>query len=221
MSFRVLGIDPSLTNLGYVVLEDGKVLEKGRFQTGTEDGLNLQRYAIQAARLSDLITKYEINHLATEAPFFQSFNTEVLFALQSILHLTYWHLGLRVVIIAPFTVKSFACPDMSPTKVMKRDMVNAARKQLGMRDTQRFANDEADALFIGLIGYRWWSFYEGYLKESDLNSQEKELFLKQHTYSRGKKKGIVEKKGLMFRENELFFLYDKLPTPPKFLKKRD
>lgn len=218
MSFRVLGIDPSLTNLGYVVLEDGKVLERGRFQTGTEDGLNLQRYAIQAARVNDLITKYGVKYLATEAPFFQSFNTEVLFALQSILHIAYWHLALRVVIIAPFTVKSFACPDMPPTQVMKRDMVKAARKYLGMRETERFANDEADALFIGLIGYRWWSFYEGILKESDLTPQEKDLFLKQHTYSRGKKKGLVEKKGLIFRENELFFLYDKLPSPPKFLK---
>jgi Holliday junction resolvasome RuvABC endonuclease subunit len=107
---RVIGVDPSLTNLGYVVLEGDKILEKGRLQTETGDGLNLQRYVSQAAGITKIIQKYEVKHLATEAPFFQAFSTEILFALQSILHLSYWSLGLRVVTLAPLTIKGYACP---------------------------------------------------------------------------------------------------------------
>ena len=210
---KVLGIDPSLTNLGYVVLDGAKILEKGRFQTETSDGLNLQRYMLQASRVAALARKYEIKHIATEAPFFQAFSTEILFALQSILHLTYWSLGTRVVTLAPLTVKGYACPHLSPTKVLKHDMVTAARVELGMGERERLANDVADAYWIARIGVRWWGYYNKIVTAEELTEREHELFLGQHTYTKGKKKGVTERKGLAYRKDELFFLYDELPAP--------
>src|SRR5271166_3658244 len=98
---RILGLDPSLTNLGFVVLEDGMVIDRGLLQTGKEHGLNLQRYLLQANGITDLIRKHEIKYLATESPIFMDFNSEVLYGLQSFLHLVYWSFSLKVLLISP------------------------------------------------------------------------------------------------------------------------
>lgn len=209
---RVLGVDPSLTNFGYVVLEDYKVLDKGKFQTTPEDGMNVQRYVLQANRLAELARKYSIKYLVSESPIFDMWSTEILYGLQSFLHCAYWALGLRVLTLTPTQVKSYACPHVKGT-VLKHDMVKAARIDLGMRENERLANDVADAYWIAKIGYRWWSFYEKLLPETELTEKEKKMFLATHTYTRGKKAGQTERTGFIYRENELFYLYDKLEKP--------
>lgn len=215
---RVLGVDPSLTNLGYVVIEDGTILEKGKIQTTQVDGLTIQRYLLQVIGLSELICKYNIKYLATESPVFQDFSSEILYGLQSFLQLLYWNHGLRVLMISPLRVKSYALPGFKG-KIHKRDMVNAARLDMGLRENQRLANDVADAYWVAKLGYRWWSFFENLLKKEDLTEKEFNIFLHQHTFTRGKKKGVTEKKGVFFRENELYYLYDKLLKPKlNFLK---
>jgi Holliday junction resolvasome RuvABC endonuclease subunit len=209
---RVLGIDPSLTNLGYVVLEDGKVLEKGRFQTSPEDGLNVQRYLIQSNRVSEIIEKYKIKYVSSESPIFQDFNTEVLYGLQSFLHLVYWVHAVNVVILSPLQVKSYALPNFKG-KIFKSDMVKAARKDMGLADNSRLANDVADAYWISKIGLRWWMFYEKLITEKDLTVKENQMFLHSHTFTRGKKQGQTEKKGIVFRKNEIYYIYEELKKP--------
>jgi len=209
---RVLGIDPSLTNLGYVVLENNNVIEKGRFQTSPEDGLNIQRYLIQANRVSEIITKYNIKHISSESPIFQDFNTEVLYGLQSFLHLVYWYHSVNVVILSPLQVKSYALPNFKG-KIFKSDMVKAARKDMGLPENSRLANDVADAYWISKIGMRWWQFYENLLPEKDLTVKEKQMFLHSHTFTRGKKQGQTEKKGIVFRKNEIYYIYSELEKP--------
>lgn len=209
---RILGLDPSLTNLGYVVLEDKEILEKGRLQTGPEHGLNVQRYVLHANAVGDLIRKYDIKYTAVEQPIFSTYSSEILYALQQFLHLVYWSHGLKVVIFDPKRVKSYAIPGFKG-EIHKSDMVAAARKDLGMGEKQRLANDVADAYWVGRLGMKWWSFYEGILKESDLTEQEHHIFLEQHTFVKGKKKGLTEKKGVSFRKNELYYLYEELPHP--------
>jgi len=93
---RVLGVDPSLTNLGYVVLDGKTILQRGRLQTTPDDGLLIQRCALQARRIIALVEQYEVQHIAQEAPIMQAFSTEILYALQSILHIAYWKHKLRV-----------------------------------------------------------------------------------------------------------------------------
>jgi Holliday junction resolvasome RuvABC endonuclease subunit len=214
---RILGIDPSLTNLGFVVLdgdESGKktILEKGKLQTVPTDGLPLQRYLLQANGIAALIKKYDIKHVASEAPFFGDFNTEILYGLQSFLHFTYWVHKVNVVIISPTQLKSYACPDVAG-KVFKSDMVKAARKDLGMRENERLANDVADAYWVSKLGMRWWLFYGNKLPVEFLTEKEKDIFTFKHTFSRGKKKGATEYKGIVYRKNELYYLYDELPVP--------
>lgn len=225
---RVLGIDPSLTNLGYVVLENieqeagsapkFQILEKGRLQTESTDGLPLQRYASQSNGIAELVRKYDIKYVASEAPYYGDFNTEVLYGLHTSLHFTYWRFKLNVVILAPATVKSYAEPPVKKgERVFKSDMVKAARLDLGMRENERLANDVADAYFISKLGLRFWSYYCKLLTDDDLTLKEKHIFAASHTYTRGKKKGQTEKTGLIYRKNELFYIYGDLPEQ-NFLK---
>ena len=217
---RVLGVDPSLTNLGFTVLEiigDKKtVLEKGRLQTEPADGLSLQRYIKQASGIVELVKKYDIKYVASEAPYYGDFNTEVLYGLHTILHFTYWSLQLNVVILAPTTVKSYALPNFGE-RIFKSDMIKAARIDLGMRENERLANDVADSYWIAKLGLRFWSYYCKVLSDSDLTEKEKDIFTHTHTFTRGSKKGQTERKGIVYRKNELYYIYSELPTP-NFLK---
>lgn len=211
---RVLGIDPSLTNLGYVVLEGDcnniKLLDKGRLQTTPEDGIPLQRYIKQALGIKEIVEKYNIKYVASEAPYFGDFNTEVLYGLHTTLHLTYWTLGLNVVILSPLTVKTYALPNFGE-RIFKSDMIKAARQDLGMKENERLANDVADSYWISKLGLRWWLYYCKLLPEDNLSKKEKDVFNFSHTYTRGKKKGQTEYKGIIYRKNELYFIYEEFP----------
>lgn len=210
---RILGLDPSLTNFGYVVYEDGILLDKGRLQTSPQDGLQVQRFLMQANGLGDLVRKWEIKYVSCEAPLMATFSTEILYGLQSFLHLIYWKYGLHVVFFIRSQIQTYACPHMSLRDILKRDMVDSARKDLGMRDNERLANDVADAYWIGKMGFRWWCYYTKIITDVDLTEKEKHMFAGCHTYTRGKKKGVQERTGIVYRENELYYLYDKLPRP--------
>lgn len=218
---RILGIDPSLTNLGFVILEGGstgfpQILEKGRLQSETKDGLPLQRYVMQAHGIADLVKKYDIQYVASEAPYYGDFNTEILYGLHTMLHFTYWNLKLNVVILAPLTVKSYALPGFKE-KIFKSDMIKAARQDLGMRENERLANDVADAYWISKLGLRFWLYYCKLLSDTDLTDKEKDVFTHSHTFTRGSKKGVTERKGIIYRKNELFYIYSELPEQ-NFLK---
>jgi hypothetical protein len=39
------------------------------------------------------------------------------------------------------------------------------------------------------------------------------MFLHSHTFTRGKKKGQTEKKGIVFRKNEIYYIYSELEKP--------
>lgn len=218
---RILGIDPSLTNLGYVVLEgdteNRQILEKGKLQTVPTDGLYIQRYVKQCNGISELVKKYNIKHVASEAPYMMDHNTEVLFGLQSFLHFTYWIHKLNVVIFPPTQIKGYALPEFkgSGEKIFKEDMVKAARKDLNMRENERLANDVADAYWVSKLGLRFWLYYSKVLPEQLLTEDERRIFTKTHTYTRGKKKGFTERTGIIYRKNEMFYIYGEMIAPDK------
>jgi hypothetical protein len=51
------------------------------------------------------------------------------------------------------------------------------------------------------------------LQPRELTPREYEIFLAEHTYTKGKKKGVTERKGIAYRKDELYYLYDELPKP--------
>ncbi len=66
----ILGVDPSLRKLGYVVFDTTKpmthIVERGLLKTKT--GVLVQRLILQAHQVRKLIKKYDIKFIVSEAP---------------------------------------------------------------------------------------------------------------------------------------------------------
>lgn len=206
---RLLGLDPSLQKAGYVVLDDASpsfsVVEKGMLKTTPEDGILVQRISLQAERVRSLLTKYGIEFVGMEAPFFGSGSTEILFALNQFLHKVFLELGSFVVCFPPQMLKKLVFPDISVADIHKPHMIDRAKAALGMHG-KRLAEDVADAYWAGIYGGRFYRWYiTKSLPESDLGEYERETFCGKHTFLRGPKKGLTEYNGIVYRENELFF----------------
>lgn len=210
----VAGFDPSLTHFGWVILDEKKkgknaLIDYGTFKTEPADGLLIQRLLMQRERIRKFLSENDIKLVCMEAPFWQNFSTEILFAMNQFLHEVFLDLGSYVVYIQPSSLKKYAIPDMNPNEVTKHHMVHKAKDELDKHGS-KFSEHLADAYFVGTAGmwfYRWFFLKE--LTDDQLPEYLRELFCGKHTYKRGIKKGLTEYKGIIYRENDQFFDYSK------------
>lgn len=209
----ILGVDPSLAKAGFVVLDTTKplthIVERGRLKTKT--GVLVQRLILQAHQVRQLIKKYDIKYIASEAPYFGGGESEVLYALHQFLHAVYLKESCFVLVIAPQLVKKLVFPDTSVNEIHKAQMTERAKDLLGLHGRGKITEDEADAYHVGRIGMRFYQwFIEKSVSDSDLEPYENKAFNGKHTFTRGIKKGVTEYTGFAFRENEMFFDYKKI-----------
>jgi len=212
----IASFDPSMTHFGWVIMDEhqtGKdsVIDFGTFKTDPEDGLRVQRLLMQKERVRKLLSDRGIKFVVMEAPIWQDFNTEVLFALNQFVHEVFLDQRTFVLYVQPMSLKKAAVPGMNPQEIQKHHVVHQAKEELE-RHGKRFSEHVADAYFAAKIGaqfYRWHILKE--LKDSDLTPDEQHMFCGQHTYTRGVKKGLTEYTGIIYRENDQFFDYSK-PT---------
>jgi Holliday junction resolvasome RuvABC endonuclease subunit len=210
----IVGLDPSLTHLGWIAVDTEKtgkdsVIEAGTFKTDPKDGLLVQRLIMQRERLKKLLIDHSINFIAMEAPYWGDASTEILFALNQFMHEVFLNLKIYVVYFQPITLKKFAVPDLNPHDVHKPHMVHQAKTELD-RHGKRFSEHMADAFFAAKLGslfYKW--AIEGTIKDEDLSENERHIFCGKHTFVKGKKKGITEYTGIIYKENDQFFDYRK------------
>jgi Holliday junction resolvasome RuvABC endonuclease subunit len=187
----VLGLDLSMTSAGWF-LQDGKKskLSYGSFKTNPKDGLDIQRFMLQRDRVVNLFNEYKIDHIGIEQPFLRSFNTEKLYALhQFILEVCYTR-HIRIVYITPAQIKTFATGN---SKAGKNDIIFETKKTLKLT-TQRINNDECDAYWVSVLADKFWKLYYGEIKEEDLTTAEKNIFIKTKTG----RPGIIKKKDSSF-----------------------
>lgn len=210
----IAGFDPSITHLGWIILDENKTgpkatLKGGVFKTSPSDGLLVQRLITQREKVKMLLESNNIKFVAMEAPYWQDWNTELLFALNQHLHETFLNLKTFVIYIQPQTLKRFVFPDMKLDEITKHHMTHLAKKELGFMG-KRFSEHVADAYFIGKLGLKFyqWFFMRKY-SDKDLSEFEHKLFCGKHTFKRGPKKGITEYKGIIHRKNDQFFDYSK------------
>jgi len=210
----ILGLDPSITHLGWVVFDENKtgknaVLEGGVLKTRPTDGLLVQRLITQRERIRLLLSSRKINFVSMEAPYLADFSTELLFALNQNLHEAFLDSGTYVIYIQPSTLKRHALPDMRMDEITKHHITHKARNELDMIG-RRFSEHVADAYFAGKIGLKFyqWFFMKKYT-DSQLTEAERKLFCGKHTFVKGPRKGYTEYKGIIYRENDQFFDYTK------------
>lgn len=210
----LLGIDPSLRKAGYVVLDidgpDNVVVDKGLLKTSDTDGILIQRILKQQDQIKKKLQEYKINVVGMEAPFFGGNEAEHLFALNQFIHEIFLELGTYVVAFPPQQLKKLALPHLKVEDIGKAHMVDAAKTVLGLHG-QRLANDIADAFWAGYFGKRFYNFFVlKTLKEENLKEYERGVFCGKHTFTRGVKKGFTEYTGYIYRENEMFFDFEKI-----------
>jgi Holliday junction resolvasome RuvABC endonuclease subunit len=212
----VAGFDPSLTHFGWVLLDPEKsgketLCDFGVFKTDTKDGLRIQRIIMQRERLRKLLTDTGVRFVAMEAPYWDDYSTELLYALNQFIHEVFLDLGVFVIYIQPVSLKKFALPNMNPQMVEKHHMVHQAKTELE-KHGKRFAEHVADAYFAAKVGARFYQWYFMHkLKDEDLTEEEHHLFCEKHTFTKGPRKGVTEYTGIIYRENDQFFDYSKQP----------
>lgn len=211
---NILGLDPSLKKSGYVVIDTNKndsvTEDRGLLKTSKNDGILVQRLIKQTQQVEDKLNEFDIKFIGMEAPFFDAFSTEQLFALNQFLHRMFLEKEIYVVCFPPQQLKKLVFPDVSVQEIGKPDMIDKAKTALNLQG-YRLAEDTADAYWAGIFGKRFYKwFFEKSITDSDLGNYEKNVFCGSHTFTRGAKKGTTEYKGIIYRENELFFDFKKI-----------
>jgi hypothetical protein len=208
---RVLGLDPSLTNFGWAIHDSAKRGEarceaRGRMRTKSKD-LFIDRYIVLREGLRNIIREHEPDAIGIESSTFGDMYSEGMYGL-----FLYSSEAIRledksVVLFAPLQVKGWARelidrPD--GWKMQKADMCEVAKTDTTIG---KWNHNEADAYLIGALAARFWQFQQGNLKADNLTKSEARMFARQHTFSRGKKKGQTERTGIIFKEDDRFFLW--------------
>lgn len=211
----VLGLDPSLTNFGWALHDTdatglNRCISRGRFQTSSKT-LYISRYQDLRERLRTLIQKTNPDRMGIEFPVFGDLYSEGLYGLFLYCSEAIKEEFQDVVFWSPLQIKAHARESLSRPKgwvMMKPDMVEAAKADTGGSGV--WNHNEADAYLCARLSSRFWLFYEGLLLEPDLTPVERKYFTEIKQYTRGKKEGKEEKKGLMYRENERFFKWSEV-----------
>jgi len=210
-----LGLDPSLTAFGWCVHDSSqvgpaRVVERGRFATPASD-VFVKRYKDLRCAVNELLDRFpQIEGVGVESTAFGEMYSEGMYALFTHVNEALYDHRKDVIHFDPLTVKLLVKqdPKVKQGKMFKSDMVDAAKADTGT--TGRFNHNEADAYHIARFAARFWELHRGLITGDDLTPSEQHVFLRQHTYTRGKRAGETEKLGAMFRENDRFFRFSLL-----------
>lgn len=206
----VLGLDPSLTNYGWAVHDtraqgSARCIRRGRFQTPASM-LFVDRYREMRENVYNLTQTVQPNRVGIEFPVFNDLWSEGMYGL-----FLFSCEGLRlggadVVFWSPMQVKAHARDSIKRPpkwKMQKADMVEAA--QTDTDTTVSWNHNEADAYLVARLAGRFWDLYEGNLTEANLTDTERKYFTE--IKSRPGKPDVY--RGLMYREDERFFLWSR------------
>ena len=216
---RVLGLDPSLTNFGWAIIDTDKPVgdrarceSRGRFKTSSKM-LFIDRYIEMREELRAKVREVSPDRVGLEFPVFDNLWSEGMYGLFLYTCEALKAEGQDVVFWSPLQVKAHARDFLGrPTiggrqwRMDKPDMVAAAKKDVG---GGRWNHNEADAYLVALLASRFWLLHEDLIRERDLTPRERKYFLEIKRYVRGKREGKVDKKGVLYRENERFFLWSR------------
>lgn len=209
----VLGLDPSLTNFGWALHDTeapvgntGRCLSRGRFQTPASMGF-IVRYMTQRDRLAALIREHKPDKVGIEFPVFDNLFSEGMYGLFLYSCEALRTEGCDVVFWSPLQVKAHARETLDRPKswVMdKADMVEAAKTDAG---GSKWNHNEADAYLVARLAGRFWHLHGALLTEDALTSTERKYFTEIKRFVRGKKAGQAEHRGVIYREDDRFFMW--------------
>lgn len=202
---RVLGLDPSLTNLGWAVYdtEQPNLSVKGLISTSSST-LYIQRYMDIRHRLGIVIDDIKPDRVGIEFPVFGSDYSEGMYGLFLFCSEALHTRKLDTVFWSPLQIKAHAREGLGRPagwQMMKPDMVEAAKTVTG----GRWNHNEADAWSCARLASRFWLFMDGVLTAEDLTVVEAKYFTAINRPQKGEHAGKEFKVGVSYREGERFF----------------
>jgi Holliday junction resolvasome RuvABC endonuclease subunit len=209
---RSVGIDPSMTATGWVDYDDtvGQIVDSQLISTPA-DMLYVDRYKTIRDQVYRLLQTRADVVMGVESPIFGATYSPGAYALHVYVSEAIQAAGRDVVFFDPGTVKMLAKKDPKNHQgvMSKADMVRAAKADLGLGKRDKLNHNIADAYHVAKAAARFWQFYHGLIKESDLNPSEWQAFANKHTFKKGVKMGKTEYTGAVYKENERFFRFSK------------
>ncbi len=209
-----LGLDPSLTGFGWAIHDSNaegpsRLIERGLFKT-TPRELFVHRYMYLRRSVFELLRdRPAVENVAVESPPYGALFSEGLYGLYLYVNEALVLARKDVVFFDPQTLKMLVKvdPKVRKGKMSKSDMIQAAKDDTGIR---KWNHNEADAYHVARFGSRFFSYYAGGIGQDQLTPAEIQSFSREKTYKKGKKAGLTEKLGLIFREQDRFFLYSQI-----------
>ena len=165
------------------------------------------RYMTQRDRLAALIREHKPDKVGIEFPVFDNLFSEGMYGLFLYSCEALRTEGCDVVFWSPLQVKAHARETIDRPKswVMdKVDMVEAAKTDAG---GSKWNHNEADAYLVARLAGRFWHLHGSLLTEDALTPTERKYFTEIKQFVRGKKAGQAEHRGIIYREDDRFFMW--------------
>lgn len=220
---RILGLDPSLTNYGWslVEYEEGslvQLIDRGRIRTAPGQFPDMvDRYTYMRSQVQELLQRTNPQACGIESTVFstRAYFTEGLFALFIMSLEAIKSESKDLVLFAPLQVKSYAktlIDRPSWWKMEKADMIEVSKTISDGLDISKDAkgrprkwdHNEADAFIIASFAARFWSLVYGHIKPAEMSDHEHKLFLGGRT-----RKTIDRSKGILFQEHARHYRWGK------------
>lgn len=217
---RSLGLDPSLRSYGWVIYDSDlvgidRVVASGHAGTDTTM-VPVARYAMFRSLVKDLLSRFRVDLVGLESPAYGGGEfSERHFALMMFSSEAVFEARKDMVLYDPSTVKYLSTGN---NQADKSDMQRYA--QIMLKTTGNMGSDEIDALWVAHHAVRMYQLKNGIIGPEDLSKEEKRVFL-QRTKKRKNAIGtIIKRTSHLFRENNRYFMYSKVPQgsillPPK------
>lgn len=203
---RILGVDPSLTDTGWAVLEVAgkaeppKLVAKGRVRTQADEFFVL-RYARHRDEIAKVIEKYAPDYVSIEKPHHDSSWSAGLYPIWISIAEVCFRRRISFVTFLPSQIKVFGRILLNEKgKMYKSDMVDAAKALL--QSNKALNHNIADAVLIAWGGALLFLLATGKISENDLTKQEQHLYTRTVTRQ---KTGIVDKVGHLYKEGDLYY----------------
>lgn len=215
----ILGLDPSLRNFGWVLIEDdGTFLEKGMMSTSAST-MFVERYISLREGLREVIqtlrAKYpdKVMRVGIESPIFNDLYSEGMYGLFLYSNEALMLERVDTVYLTPNQVKAHASAFLNRPKgwkMQKADMVDAVKQATQGQGAKRWNHHQADAYWVGRTASRFWLLIEGQITSEDLSDLERRQFTSLERYVKGKKAGKVKRMGITHKENDRYFKWSEV-----------
>jgi Holliday junction resolvasome RuvABC endonuclease subunit len=206
----VLGLDPSLTGYGWTIIDTEKegrpmLRDYGTWKTDASVFMP-RRYRFLADSLDTALRDNpDIDFVGIEHPPYAASYALGLYALYMYSIEVLMNHRKPFVYFMPTQLKAFVRSVLGDKgKMFKSDIKDAMKKLLNDEWEGRLNNNVADAFIMAYHAARFKNLLDGNLTEKDLTEKEAQAFTK----TTKKRNGKVSKTGLIFKEDEKFFLLD-------------